>query len=157
MSMYEVVRVGVAVLLRRGPRTLFGLRKGSHGAGSWSFPGGHLEKGESLERAAQRELEEETGIDLPQSRFMRFNYTNDIFHSEGRHYITLYFTVNLDVVGPEAVLEPKLMEPEKCGAWMWCSTFPSPLFLPIRNLIERVSLTGSSQVFNEVGYDDDYG
>ncbi|QAY16116.1 portal and MuF-like fusion protein [Arthrobacter phage Sonali] len=34
-------------------------------AGTWEFPGGHLEPGEDPEDAAQREWEEETGLDWP--------------------------------------------------------------------------------------------
>jgi ADP-ribose pyrophosphatase YjhB (NUDIX family) len=37
-------------------------RTNSHGNLSWSLPKGHLEKGESLEAAAIREVNEETGI-----------------------------------------------------------------------------------------------
>lgn len=33
-----------------------------YGAGHWDFPKGHIEKGETIEEAARRELEEETGI-----------------------------------------------------------------------------------------------
>lgn len=33
-----------------------------YGAGHWDFPKGHIEKGESPEQAALRELKEETGI-----------------------------------------------------------------------------------------------
>lgn len=35
----------------------------------WSFPGGGVNRGESLEAAARRELYEETGIDRPLSAF----------------------------------------------------------------------------------------
>jgi ADP-ribose pyrophosphatase YjhB (NUDIX family) len=31
---------------------------------NWSLPGGHLEKGESLEHCLKRELKEETGLDI---------------------------------------------------------------------------------------------
>ena len=68
----KTVRVGVAVILFKSPedpRVLMGQRKGSHGAGSWSFPGGHLEFGETTEHGAARELREETGIDLPRVSF----------------------------------------------------------------------------------------
>ena len=59
-----VVRVGVGVLVTRGAEVLVGQRRGSHGAGDWALPGGHLEVGESWEACAARELEEETGIRL---------------------------------------------------------------------------------------------
>eukprot|EP00352_Strombidinopsis_acuminata_P003505 CAMPEP_0176383282 /NCGR_PEP_ID=MMETSP0126-20121128/33376_1 /TAXON_ID=141414 ORGANISM="Strombidinopsis acuminatum, Strain SPMC142" /NCGR_SAMPLE_ID=MMETSP0126 /ASSEMBLY_ACC=CAM_ASM_000229 /LENGTH=40 /DNA_ID= /DNA_START= /DNA_END= /DNA_ORIENTATION= len=31
---------------------------------AWVFPGGHLEKGETLEQGAVRELEEECGLEI---------------------------------------------------------------------------------------------
>ena len=57
-------RVGVAVIVRRKGHVLMGLRKGSHGAGTWSFPGGHLETGETVTMCAARELLEETGVKI---------------------------------------------------------------------------------------------
>ncbi|WP_134596929.1 NUDIX domain-containing protein, partial [Pseudomonas aeruginosa] len=38
-------QVGVGVLILRDGKVLLGRRKGSHGAGCWSAPGGHLELG----------------------------------------------------------------------------------------------------------------
>ncbi len=36
-------QVGVGVLILRDGKVLLGRRKGSHGAGCWSAPGGHLD------------------------------------------------------------------------------------------------------------------
>ena len=40
---YPRVGVGVMIQNKKG-EVLLGLRQGSHGAGEWSFPGGHNEK-----------------------------------------------------------------------------------------------------------------
>jgi 8-oxo-dGTP diphosphatase len=67
------VRVGVGcfVLNDEYPRSfLFGERKGSHGAGKFALPGGHLELGESWEECATREVKEETNLDITDIRFV---------------------------------------------------------------------------------------
>jgi 8-oxo-dGTP pyrophosphatase MutT (NUDIX family) len=53
---------GVGVVLVRGVDLLFGLRRGIHGGGTWSVPGGHLDAGESADACALRELYEEAGL-----------------------------------------------------------------------------------------------
>ncbi len=134
------VRVGVAVIFRMGSdRVLMGLRKGSHGAGTWSFPGGHLEPGESVFECASRELREETGIARdPDHCFKKLTFTNDIFTSEGkspseaRHYVTLYVEADFNNDTPW----PEVMEPDKCAQWKFWKEPPSPLFLPIENLLK---------------------
>lgn len=127
---WDHVRVGVCVIVRREDAVLMGLRKGSHGAGTWSFPGGHLEKDESPQEAAVRELEEETGLKYAPSALHKLTFTNDIFEAEGKHYITLYY--ECDWVPPN---EPQVLEPEKCGGWEWKTSPPQNLFLPVRNLL----------------------
>ena len=61
-------QVGVGVLILRDGKVLLGRRKGSHGAGCWSAPGGHLEFGETLEDCAAREVLEETGLKIRNRR-----------------------------------------------------------------------------------------
>jgi len=55
--------IGVLAVVRRGNQLLLAQRsKGSY-KGRWGFPGGHLERGETVVAAALRELREETGVE----------------------------------------------------------------------------------------------
>ena len=61
-----ILKAGDAyLLLRRSPTD----RSNPH---KWCLPGGHREQGESLKKAAQRELIEETGICLD-TRFLEYH------------------------------------------------------------------------------------
>ncbi|HEX8946922.1 MAG TPA: NUDIX hydrolase [Candidatus Paceibacterota bacterium] len=123
-------KVGVGVAIVRDGKLLLGKRKGSHGAGEWSFPGGHLEYGESWEVCGAREVLEETGLAAEELRFI--GVTNDIFPEAEKHYITLFMTGT-------ARGEPELREPEKCEEWGWfpIDDLPQPLFPPIVHLLEK--------------------
>ena len=125
------VRAGVAVILRKGGSILMGKRRGSHGAGTWSFPGGHLEPGETVAGCGARELWEETGIAADPARMKKFTFTNDVFEAEGKHYVTLY----VECEAWESMEEAVLREPDKCEEWRFFEAAPSPLFLPIKNLL----------------------
>lgn len=54
--------IGVGVLLIRSNHLLLIKRKYNPDAGYWSIPGGHLDLGERVEKAAVRETYEETGF-----------------------------------------------------------------------------------------------
>jgi len=54
--------VGVGILLVRDNNLLLIKRKYNPDAGYWSIPGGHIDIGEEVEKAAEREGFEETGI-----------------------------------------------------------------------------------------------
>ncbi|KAF7786659.1 8-oxo-dGTP diphosphatase [Pseudoalteromonas rubra] len=129
--MQSVVRVGVAVVIKRRGQILLGERIGAHGAHTWATPGGHLEVGETIEQCARREVLEETGLEL--TRITQLEYTNDVFESEGKHYITLF------VLGECLEGEAQLLEPDKCLQWRWFSpdTLPQPLFLSLQNLLAQ--------------------
>lgn len=124
------VRVGVGVFVFKDGKFLIQKRKGSHGEGSWSLPGGHLEFGESFEETARREVLEEAGVEIKNVRFGAV--TNDHFVEENKHYVTIW------MLSDWASGEVKNMEPEKCTAQIW-STFddlPKPLFLVWNQLLE---------------------
>ena len=123
-----VPRIGVGVLLVRDGRVLLGLRLGSHGAGTWALPGGHLEFGESVAACARREVQEETGLLI--ERVQPAPYIESVFAAEQRHYVTL-FVQGFGIAG-----EPQTREPDKCSGWHWCawSALPQPLFAPLASL-----------------------
>jgi len=126
-----VVRVGVGCFLFNSKGDFItGIRKGSHGSGSIlsllssplymstlihsvigsiQLPGGHLEVGETFERCAMREVEEETGISIfKEEKEIKFvTATNDVF-STTKHYVTIFVACR---VGDE--VEPKVSERER--------------------------------------------
>ena len=57
-------KVGVGVLIVHDGKALLHKRKGKHGPGLWSGPGGHLETGETFTQCAVREIYEEAGIEI---------------------------------------------------------------------------------------------
>jgi 8-oxo-dGTP diphosphatase len=124
-------KVGVGVIVIKDGKVLLGKRKGAHGEGSWAFPGGHLEFGESIEDCAKREVMEEVGITIKQIE--KFTFTNDIFAEENKHYITCYVRAMYDSG------EVQIMEPHKCEGWDWFewNKFPENIFVPLQNLLKE--------------------
>lgn len=123
-------KVGVGVFVINGNKVLFQKRRGKHGEGAWSLPGGLLEFGESIEDCAAREVMEENGISIKNIKPGPF--TNDVFLEEDKHYITIFALSEYDSG------EAKVMEPEFCDAveWRKFNDLPSPLFLPLENLLK---------------------
>ena len=124
-------QIGVGVLIFRDGKLLLGRRKGSHGSGDWSAPGGHLEFGESPDDCARREALEETNLKLGELQTGAF--VSDVFPDVNKHYITL-FMIALHASG-----EPQLMEADKCEGWHWFAPddLPEPLFAPLKTWIAR--------------------
>ena len=124
------VRVGIGVFVFKDGKFLMQLRKGSHGEGSWSLPGGYLEFGESFEETARREVSEEAGIEIKNVRFGAV--TNDHFVDENKHHVSIW------MLSEWSSGQVKIMEPEKCTAQAWHSfeDLPSPLFLTWNQLFE---------------------
>lgn len=105
----DYVGVGVAAMIVKDGKVLLHLRKGAHGEGTWSHPGGHLELNETFEQCAIRETKEEFGIDIKPLKVI--SISNNIAY--GTHYITI--GVIADIVSGE----PKIMEPDRCAEIKW--------------------------------------
>jgi 8-oxo-dGTP diphosphatase len=131
----ERPKVGVGVAVFSKGKVLLGKRKGSHGAGYWSFAGGHLEFRETVEECAKRELLEETGLEA--TSVILGPWTNDVIDGN-KHYVTLFAFV--DAFNGELGLK----EPNKCEGWQWfdVTALPEPLFPPVAALIEKIGIEG---------------
>ena len=125
-------QVGTAMIITNGDKVLLMKRKGPHGHGTWSTPGGHLDFGESLEGCAAREAKEEVGVDVFDVRFRCV--TNDVFEEEGKHYITIWLEGKL--LGEPTIAAER--EVEEIGWFAW-DALPQPLFLPLENLVKKNS------------------
>jgi 8-oxo-dGTP pyrophosphatase MutT (NUDIX family) len=120
---------GVGVLVVRDRRVLLGRRLSAHGHGTWSFPGGKPNPGESPVGCALRELREETGLLATRGRVL--GETLDGF-PESRLVFRTQFLLAEDAVG-----EPQPCEPEKTSEWRWFEwdELPAPLFRPVSSLV----------------------
>lgn len=92
MSMHEYPdspRSAVGAIVIRDDEVLLVKRSNPPGQGLWSIPGGCVELGETLQEAAEREIQEETGIII---RAKKPVYTFDVIErdNQGRtrfHYV----------------------------------------------------------------------
>ncbi len=102
-------------------KVLLGRRKGSHGAGEYAWPGGHLEHMESIIDCAKRETMEETGMEIDNVRFLRLA---NLKAYAPKHY------VDIAMICDWKSGEPKIMEQDKIEGWSWydIDNLPQPLF-----------------------------
>lgn len=119
-------KVGLGVIVIKDGKILMGKRKNSHGADTWSIPGGHLEFFESFEDGAARECFEETGVRVRDLKFI--HTTNNILEGDDVHTITIFMK------GEYAGGEAEVVEPEKFVevGWYDVNKLPEPLFLPLK-------------------------
>jgi 8-oxo-dGTP diphosphatase len=126
--------IGVGVIIKKEGKILLLKRKGAHGAGTWSLPGGHMEYGETPEQTAVREAKEETSLEVSNPKVI--GITNDFMPDEGKHYFTIF--VEADFLGGTAANA----EPDSASDMGWFSkeSLPSPLFIPLKNFLDNKRL-----------------
>lgn len=108
------MKEGVVTLLIEGKRTWLATRLVADRAfhGLFAAPGGSIEEGEGPLHAAQREVVEETGLDIALSRFVYGGRTEHSY-DDGKPFSMHWFTVH---VQPNEI--PKRTEPSKQGPWV---------------------------------------
>jgi predicted RNase H-like nuclease/ADP-ribose pyrophosphatase YjhB (NUDIX family) len=123
--------VSVAILITKGARVLLLKRRGSHGAGTWSPPGGYLALGERPDECAARNAKEEAGVEVTDVQFLAI--TSDVF-ANGQHDITMW--MHGTVAGqPAAAADGEVAE----VSWFTWDALPAPQFLPFLHLLEGSS------------------
>ena len=125
----DQVRVGVGVIVVTTQGVVLLKRQGSHGAGEWSFPGGHLEFGESVFECAVRECQEEIGI-TPYYLEQMYFFTEDRF--PGKQYITLYVIARTNDIA-------EICEPDKASDIIFIhpnNELPNPVFSGVEKVWE---------------------
>jgi 8-oxo-dGTP diphosphatase len=107
-----MVTVDVVLVTRETePRVLLIRRKQDPFAGMWAIPGGFVEMDESLEAAARRELQEETGVEVAQLEQLQ------TFGDPGRdprgRTISIVYLARVDAAG----LQPRAADDAADVAW----------------------------------------
>ena len=84
----ELIHISsVEAIISKGNSLLFLRRQNNPAKGQWWFPGGRIRKGETLGEALYREVKEETGLEVIESKLI--NVYSRIF--DGRHDISIAY------------------------------------------------------------------
>ncbi|MRR32235.1 NUDIX domain-containing protein [bacterium] len=120
----DYIGVGVGAILVDAQGRLFLAKRGEKAKnerGSWEFPGGSVEFGETLSEALKREMFEEYGIKIEVGDLL--DVVDHILPAEGQHWVSPSYICRI-LSG-----EPRIFEPDKCAEIGWFSpdSVPSPL------------------------------
>jgi 8-oxo-dGTP diphosphatase len=126
-------KIGVGVIIKNKNRILLLKRINAHGANTWCPPGGHLEWNESPEDCAKREVKEETGCQIKNTRFLAI--TNDKFKKDKKHYIT----INMEADYKWGKIKVRERDKATDIQWFPYTKLPDNLFLPLYNLVKNNS------------------
>ena len=134
-SKLDKPRPGLGIIvLKEGNEVLVGKRKD---CGLYGIPGGYLEKYESWEEGAVRELKEEVDLTVDVNKIYTVQVYNACDKSKNYHNVAIVLVCEY----PEGQ-EVKRMEPEKCEGWEWWKLEDlekrvDELFWPNRQLVEQ--------------------
>jgi len=120
----DYIGVGVGAILVDSQGRLFLAKRGEKAKnerGSWEFPGGSVEFGETLAEALKREMFEEYGVVIEVGGLL--DVVDHILAGEGQHWVSPTFVCRI-LEG-----EPRIVEPEKCAeiGWFMPDSVPTPL------------------------------
>ena len=127
------IHIGCGIfVINRSNQVLVGQRAKSK---LFGLPGGNIDFGESVERAAQRELEEETGLQIPIDQLVCFKVVNSVRD----RYHAVDFSVFARMPDDQV---PANLEPRSCLGWDfvdWANLQDLPLFSPLEDALRTMS------------------
>ena len=102
----DAPRVAVGAVVMHEDKVLLVLRNQAPAKGMWAIPGGSVELGETMKRAAEREIMEETGLRIRAGEVI---YAFDTIHTDPQggvqyHYVILDLLAEL--LDPDQPLRP---------------------------------------------------
>lgn len=105
--------VAAIAVINKDKKILLGMRRDNK---KWTNPGGHLEKGENPVEGAKREMLEETGVDIPASKFKSLGKSKKVGD----------LTIYPFKVGFEGSVSNSKDPDEEVSRWRWCDTTNMP-------------------------------
>lgn len=133
--MNDYIKVGIGVLLVVDDKILLGHRVengidtgGIYEPDTWCLPGGKQEYGETVFEGAEREMKEETNLDISNIRV--FGVSDDI--QLNKHFVTI------QMIASEYKGIVRIMEPDKQDEWRWFSIkdLPANIYSPSKKFID---------------------
>jgi ADP-ribose pyrophosphatase YjhB (NUDIX family) len=100
------------------------LRAGSHKAGTWALPSGHIDVGETGAQTCIREVMEELGIKI--DKVEKYGFIDNILEDEGLHYVTLYYKATKWDESQEIIIQERNKIAQV--AWVDPNNPPEPVF-----------------------------
>lgn len=102
---FATVHVVAGVVILKGSKVLLVQEAYKKVRGQWNLPGGRVDKGETLERAAIREAKEEVGLDVKLGKHLRVIHQNPqepVLHA----FLAKSYSGNIKI-DPEEMLDAK--------------------------------------------------
>jgi 8-oxo-dGTP pyrophosphatase MutT (NUDIX family) len=126
-SQYQVIEAAGGIITNKKNETLMIFRRGK-----WDLPKGKIEPGESIETAAEREIEEETGVGNLKL-LKKFNNTYHVYEEKGKEIfkITYWFHFSIE---DNPILTPQLEEGITEIKWF----SENDLSIPLSNTYESI-------------------
>lgn len=120
----DYIGVGVGAVIINAEGKVFLAKRGSKAKnerGTWEFPGGGVEFGETMADCIKREIFEEYGIKIELKD--QLEALDHLIPDEKQHWVAVTFIANI-IKG-----KPKIMESEKCSeiGWFEIDKLPQPM------------------------------